>query len=90
MPQHSDNWLLDPVFPAPAALPRLDDATEELARLDVEPNSEVHHPSGTWRVALGSDERALVAHATDDARERRSSADAPTVRPGSLHALKTG
>jgi hypothetical protein len=89
MAYHSDLWLLDPVFPAPAALPRLDEETEELARLEEAPSEVSRYPSGTWRLAVRVDDaRAHDDHASDE-RGRKSPSDAPTVRPGSLHALKT-
>ena len=87
MAQHPDHWLLDPVFPAHAPLPRLDDETEQLARLEALPSPASRHPSGTFRRALRVDDAR--DDDTSDERSRKSPSDAPTVRPGSLHALKT-
>lgn len=92
MSQLTDHWLLDPVFPAPAGLPRLDEETEELARLEEAPGATSRYPSGTYRLALRVDDTEATAAQDEDAsaeRCRKSSSDAPTVRPGSLHALKT-
>lgn len=89
MAQHNDNWLLDPVFPAPSALPRLDAESDELESLEPQPSSTTQYPSGTWRLGVRVDEDSHAAEDVHDERARRSSSDAPTVRPGSLHALKT-
>jgi hypothetical protein len=89
MYQLTDHWLLDPVFPAPAGLPRLDEETEELARLEEAPGSTSRYPSGTYRLAVRVDHTEATDEDASADRCRKSSSDAPTVRPGSLHALKT-
>ena len=82
------NWLLEPTFPAAAALPRLDRELYELAEMD-EPTpsspAPTQYPSGTWRVGARAE-----LDAEDAERFATSDPEAPTVRPGSLHACKTG
>ncbi|MET0792272.1 MAG: hypothetical protein ABW061_12185 [Polyangiaceae bacterium] len=92
MAHHTSNWLLEPTFPAVPALPRLDRELYELAEMD-EPvaasnTPRAQYPSGTWRVgARGAAESEADA---DGERFATSNPEAPTVRPGSLHASKTG
>jgi hypothetical protein len=75
----TSNWLLDPAIPAPPALPQLDgDAAE------ADPSAA--RRSGTWRVGTRPE------YEDDDADSERfatADAEAPTVRPGALRALKT-
>jgi hypothetical protein len=82
------NWLLDPTFPAPPALPRLDHETSAVHGFG-EPR--VQYPSGTWRVGTHADADALLEEELNtDGSERfaKSDSEAPTVRPGALLALK--
>ncbi|MEO6602962.1 MAG: hypothetical protein ABIQ16_23960 [Polyangiaceae bacterium] len=70
-------------------MPRLDRDLYELAEMDEPAPSGValtaQYPSGTWAV----DTRTEVDAAEVDAeRFATSNPEAPTVRPGSLHALK--
>ena len=80
MAQPSQNWLIDPVIPAPPAMPRLD---RETAPTKEAPTPTSAHPSGTWLVGAHP---YLEADASDD-RFATSDAEAPTVRPGALRAL---
>jgi hypothetical protein len=81
MTKPTRNWLLDPVFPTAPPMPYLDAKTRELAGMD-EPGDAT--ASGTWLVG------SHVAQDEDDSEARFATADseAPTVRPGSLHAAK--
>jgi hypothetical protein len=86
MAHPTTNWLLEPTFPAAAALPRLDRELYELAEMDEPAPSSAspfaQYPSGTWLVG----ERAELDAQSDAERFATSGPDAPTVRPGSLHA----
>ena len=82
------NWLLDPTFPAPPALPRLDRETSALPELD---GPRPQYPSGTWRRGSHADADASFddeEEDTDSQRFARSDSEAPTVRPGALLVLK--
>ncbi len=86
MAHPTTDWLLDPTFPAPPALPRLDRETNAAPALDA-PRGP--YPSGTWLVGTRADEDALLAEQdTDSQRFAKSDSEAPTVRPGALRALK--
>jgi hypothetical protein len=91
MAHPTSHWLLEPTFPAAAALPRLDRELYELAELDEPTPSSVapstQYPSGTWRVGARGE---LEATEADAERFATSDPEAPTVRPGSLHPRKTG
>jgi hypothetical protein len=91
MAHPSSNWLLEPTFPAAAPLPRLDRELYELAEMDEPALSGVaptaQYPSGTWLVGTRAE---LDAADADTERFATSDPEAPTVRPGSLHARKTG
>ena len=95
MAHPTSNWLLEPTFPAAPALPRLDRELYELAEMD-EPardntNPTTQYPSGTWRVGTHAEHTGAPVDADTAEAERFATSDpeAPTVRPGSLHA-KTG
>jgi hypothetical protein len=82
------HWLLDPIFPAPPALPRLDRETRAIPSLGT---PRAQYPSGTWRVGTHGEADALLDdefRAEDSQRFARSDSEAPTVRPGALRALK--
>jgi len=81
------HWLLEPTFPAPPGLPRLDRETSAAAALD-EPTTQ--YPSGTWRVGEHGEVHASLEDedSTDSQRFAKSDSEAPTVRPGALLALK--
>ena len=91
MAHPTQHWLLEPTIPAPPALPRLDRELYALAGMG-DPSDEFaapmsdDYPSGTYRLGLHPE------HESDGDPERFATSDpeAPTVRPGSLHALKTG
>jgi len=82
------DWLLDPTFPAPPALPRLDRETSAVAALDDGPRAQ--YPSGTWRVGTHTDLNAALEEedSVDSQRFAKSDSEAPTVRPGALRALR--
>ncbi len=91
MAHHTSNWLLEPTFPASPALPDLDRELYELAEMN-EParNTEApraQYPSGTWRVGTRPEHFDADAEAP---RFATSDSEAPTIRPGSLHARKAG
>jgi|1185.fasta_scaffold979421_2 hypothetical protein len=92
MAHSTSTWLLNPTFPAAAALPRLDRELFELAELDEPTPSSgplsALYPSGTWLVG----ECTELEAADDEHAERFATSDpeAPTVRPGSLHARQAG
>jgi hypothetical protein len=81
------HWLLDPTFPAPPALPRLDHETSAVAALEP---PRVQYPSGTWRVGTNAEADAALEDedSSDSQRFAKSDSEAPTVRPGALLALK--
>ncbi|HKO53225.1 MAG TPA: hypothetical protein VJV79_36195 [Polyangiaceae bacterium] len=82
------DWLLDPTFPAPPALPRLDRETSALPTLY---GPRPQYPSGTWRVGTHAEADALLEDEevdTDSQRFAKSDSEAPTVRPGALLQLK--
>lgn len=81
------SWLLEPIIPAPPAMPRMDSELYALAGM-TEPEESMAefaddpHPSGTWRVGAHG---ALQAAGDDDVeRFATSDSEAPTVRPGAL------
>jgi len=79
------DWLLDPTFPAPPALPRLDRETSAVPNLD---GPRPQYPSGTWRVGTHAEADAMLDEEdTDSQRFAKSDSEAPTVRPGALRAL---
>lgn len=90
MANPTPNWLLEPTFPAAAALPRLDRELYELAEMDEPTPSSVPtsalYPSGTWLVG----ERPDLDGDEDAERFATSDPEAPTVRPGSLHTRSVG
>jgi len=80
------HWLLDPTFPAPPALPRLDRETRAVPDVD---GPRPQFPSGTWRVGTHAEADALLEEEDcDSQRFAKSDSEAPTVRPGALLALK--
>jgi len=86
MAHPTTDWLLDPTFPAPPGLPRLDRETSAMPALDA---PRVQYPSGTWRVGTHAEaEAALDDEDADSQRFARSDSEAPTVRPGALLARK--
>ncbi len=91
MAHHRSNWLLEPTIPAAPALPRLDHELCKLAELDERERDiespRAQYPSGTWRVGTRPEHFDTDADAPHFAT---SDSEAPTVRPGSLHARKTG
>ncbi len=89
MAHPNQDWLLDPTIPGPPAVPDLARELYELAGMadrneSAEPSTQ--YPSGTWRVGV----RAELEEQGDEDRFATSDPEAPTVRPGSLHALKAG
>jgi len=87
MAHPTTDWLLEPTFPAPPALPRLDRETSAVPTLDV-PRGQ--YPSGTWRVGTHAEADAQLDEedSIDSQRFAKSDSEAPTVRPGALLALK--
>ncbi len=83
MTKPTRNWLLDPVFPTTPAVPHLSAEMRALAEMG-EPGDATS--SGTWLV--GS--RVEADEDEDEPRFATSDTEAPTVRPGSLHAAKSG
>jgi hypothetical protein len=81
MSKPTRDWLLDPIFPTTPAVPHLDAQTRELAGMG-EPDDAAR--SGTWLVAS----RVEDDEDEDQARFATSDSEAPTIRPGSLHAAK--
>jgi hypothetical protein len=80
------HWLIEPTFPAPPPLPRLDLETCAGAAL-IGPRAQ--YPSGTWRLGTNAEADALLEEEdTDSQRFAKSDSEAPTVRPGALRALK--
>jgi len=80
------DWLLDPTFPAPPALPRLDRETSAVPTVY---GPRPQYPSGTWRVGTHAEADALLDDEDSDSqRFAKSDSEAPTVRPGALLALK--
>jgi hypothetical protein len=80
------DWLLDPTFPAPPALPRLDRETSAVPAVH---GPRPQYPSGTWRVGTHAEADALLDEEdTDSQRFAKSDSEAPTVRPGALRTLK--
>jgi hypothetical protein len=81
------DWLLEPTFPAPPALPRLDLETSAVPARGV-PTTQ--YPSGTWRRGENGKVYASLEdeESTDSERFAKSDSEAPTVRPGALRALK--
>jgi len=91
MAHPNQHWLLEPTFPGPPSVPDLARELYELAGMDAPADSVqpvAHYPSGTWR--LGAREDADTEYEPSDDRFTTSDPEAPTVRPGSLHAFKTG
>ena len=87
MAQPTTDWLLEPTFPAPPGLPRLDRETSAVQRSDL---PRPQYPSGTWRVGTHAEADAALEDedTTDSQRFAKSDSEAPTVRPGALRALK--
>jgi hypothetical protein len=87
MAHPTTDWLLEPTFPAPPALPRLDRETSAAPALDT---PRAPYPSGTWLVGTHADAAASSDEQdeTDSQRFAKSDSEAPTVRPGALRALK--
>ncbi len=81
MTKPTRSFLLDPVFPAPANVPRLSGEMRALAELGEHRGGRA---SGTWRLGTHS------AEEDDEPRFATSDTEAPTVRPGSLHAAQAG
>ena len=81
MTKPTRNWLLAPVFPMTPAVPHLSAEMRALAEMG-EPGDSTG--SGAWRVAA----RVECEEEEDAPRFGTSDTDAPTVRPGSLHAAK--
>ncbi len=86
-PNRTTKWLLEPTFPAPPALPRLDRETSALPALD---GPRPQHPSGTWRRGSHAEANASLEDEQDSDSQRfaKSDSEAPTVRPGALLELK--
>ncbi|MEI9949928.1 MAG: hypothetical protein WDO74_13350 [Pseudomonadota bacterium] len=87
MANPTTHWLLEPTFPAPPALPRLDRETSAVPSPD---GPRPQYPSGTWR-RVGTEAEAdasLEDEDTDSQRFAKSDSEAPTVRPGALRLLK--
>ena len=80
MSKPTRTWLLDPTFPNAPAVPHLDLETRELAGM-IGNNADVHS-SGTWLLGTRPED--------DEPRFAKSDTEAPTVRPGSIHAAKSG
>jgi len=82
------DWLLEPTFPAPPGLPRLD--REPSAASLSPPAPRPQYASGTWRLGSHAEADASLEDddATDSQRFAKSDSEAPTVRPGALLALK--
>ena len=89
MAHPTTNWLLDPTFPAPPALPRLDRETSAVPSLSLD-GPRAQYPSGTWRVGTHAEADAALEEedSIDSQRFAKSDSEAPTVRPGALRALK--
>ena len=87
MAHPTSHWLLEPTFPAPPALPRLDHETNAVASVE---GPRAQYPSGTWRVGTHAEADAALEDedTTDSQRFAKSDSEAPTVRPGALLALK--
>jgi hypothetical protein len=87
MADPTTHWLLEPTFPAPPALPRLDRETSAVPDLD---GPRPQYPSGTWRVGTHAEADASIQDedSTDSQRFAKSDSEAPTVRPGALLAPK--
>jgi hypothetical protein len=87
MAHPTTHWLLEPTFPAPPALPRLDRETSAVPTLDA---PRTPYPSGTWRVGTHAEADALLEEDADVDSQRfaKSDSEAPTVRPGALLSLK--
>ena len=81
------DWLLDPTFPAPPALPRLD---RETSAVPTSYGPRPQYPSGTWRVGTHAEADAALEDedSTYSQRFAKSDSEAPTVRPGALLQLK--
>ena len=81
------HWLLEPTFPAPPALPRLDLETNAVPTLE---GPRAQYPSGTWRVGTHAEAEVSLAQEedTDSQRFAKSDSEAPTVRPGALLGVK--
>src|SRR4051794_31361418 len=90
MAHPTTDWLLEPTFPAPPGLPRLDRETSGAVPALSLAGPRPQYASGTWR--LGSHAEADASLEDDDAadsqRFAKSDSEAPTVRPGALLALK--
>jgi len=80
-------WLLEPTFPAPPGLPRLDRETSAVQSSDA---PRAQYPSGTWRVGTQAEADAVLEDEgeSDSQRFAKSDSEAPTVRPGALRASK--
>ncbi|HET7540310.1 MAG TPA: hypothetical protein VFK05_10585 [Polyangiaceae bacterium] len=87
MAHPTTDWLLEPTFPAPPALPRLDRETSAVPAPEA---PRAQYPSGTWLVGSHADAGASLDEqdTTDSQRFAKSDSEAPTVRPGALRALK--
>ncbi|MEI9938392.1 MAG: hypothetical protein WDO69_14315 [Pseudomonadota bacterium] len=87
MAHPTTDWLLEPTFPAPPALPRLD---RETSAVPAPYGPRTQYPSGTWLVGTHGETEASVEDedSTDGQRFAKSDSEAPTVRPGALRALK--
>jgi hypothetical protein len=87
MAHPTTDWLLEPTFPAPPGLPRLDRETNAVQSSEL---PRAQYPSGTWRVGTHAEADALLEDedTTDSQRFAKADSEAPTVRPGALRALK--
>ena len=86
MAHPTTDWLLEPTFPAPPGLPRLDRETSAVPTVY---GPRPQYPSGTWRVGTHAEADALLDDEDSDSqRFAKSDSEAPTVRPGALLALK--
>lgn len=91
MAHPTTDWLLEPTFPAPPSLPRLDREASAVASMEMDA-PRAQYPSGTWRVGTHAEADAALEEEDpiDSQRFAKSDSEAPTVRPGALRALKKG
>lgn len=80
------HWLVEPIFPAPPGLPRLDLETSAMPAVA---GPRAQYPSGTWRVGTHADGQPLLEDEdVDSGRFAKSDSEAPTVRPGALRTFR--
>ena len=90
MAHPTTDWLLEPTFPAPPGLPRLDREPSAVPTLATLAAPRPQYASGTWRLGTHGEADASLEDddASDSQRFAKSDSEAPTVRPGALLALK--